>query len=283
MAPEFVGRLIANYRILAEIGSGGMGTVYRALDTRLEREVALKLLPEDSLEDSLNRFRKEARAASTLSHPNICTIYDAGEENGVPYIAMELLEGQTLAQAISSGPMPLETILSLGTDLCDALQYAHDRGVIHRDIKPSNIFVTSRGDAKLLDFGLAGKFIRRLSPDQQPHWPPTSPIPVASSELSLTCLRSRPRASRSTREPISFPSALCFMKWQQAAEHFQGTLSPLSSPISCAANRNRRAHSTRESRQSYSSSSPRRSKRIPLTAIRPSLILWSTSAASAVR
>jgi eukaryotic-like serine/threonine-protein kinase len=157
MAPEFVGRLIANYRILAEVGSGGMGTVYRALDTRLEREVALKLLPEHSLleEDSLNRFRKEARAASALSHPNICTIYDAGEENGVPYIAMELLEGQTLAQAISSGPMPLETILRLGTDLCDALQYAHDRGVIHRDIKPSNIFVTSRGDVKLLDFGLA--------------------------------------------------------------------------------------------------------------------------------
>lgn len=157
IAPEFVGRLIGNYRILAEIGSGGMGTVYRALDTRLEREVALKLLPEHSAfdESSLHRFRKEARAASALSHPNICTIYDAGEEDGVPYIAMELLEGQTLTHAIGSHPMPLESILRLGAGICDALQYAHDRGVIHRDIKPSNIFVTTRGDAKLLDFGLA--------------------------------------------------------------------------------------------------------------------------------
>lgn len=159
MAPESVGRVIANYRIQAEIGSGGVGTVYRAQDLRLEREIALKLLPEDSLldEDSLNRFRREARAASALNHPHICTIYDAGEENGVPYLTMELLDGQTLAHAIGSRPLPLATVLRLGIQICDALRYAQERGLIHRDIKPSNIFVTSRGDAKLLDFGLARK------------------------------------------------------------------------------------------------------------------------------
>ncbi len=174
--PESVGRLIGNYRILAEIGSGGMGTVYRAKDLRLEREVALKLLPEHSLldENSLSRFRKEARAASALSHPNICTIYDAGEENGVPYIAMELLEGQTLAHAIASHPLPLEAILRLGIGICDALQYAHERGVIHRDIKPSNIFVTTRGDAKLLDFGLA----KRLQPETVTGTATTLPVEI---------------------------------------------------------------------------------------------------------
>ncbi|MGC1362712.1 MAG: protein kinase [Silvibacterium sp.] len=160
---EPVGQVIGNYRILAELGRGGMGTVYRAQDIRLDREAALKLLPEDSLknEESLNRFRKEARSASSLNHPHICTIYDAGEENGVPYLAMELLEGQTLAHAIASRPLPIETTLHLGGQICDALQYAHERGVIHRDLKPSNIFVTNRGDAKLLDFGLA----KRISPE----------------------------------------------------------------------------------------------------------------------
>jgi Tol biopolymer transport system component len=157
--PEFVGQLIGNYRILAELSRGGMGTVYHAQDIRLHRDVALKLLPGDSLldEEALNRFRKEARAASSLNHPNICTIYDAGEENGVPYLAMELLDGRTLAEAIASRLLPIETTLRLGIQICDALQYVHERGMIHRDLKPSNIFVTSRGDAKLLDFGLARK------------------------------------------------------------------------------------------------------------------------------
>lgn len=154
---ESVGQSIGSYRILAPLGRGGMGTVYRAQDTRLDREVALKLLLADSRLDkeSMSRFRKEARAASSLNHPNICTVYDAGEESGVPFLAMELLEGRTLAQAIESRPLPAETTVRLATQICDALQYAHEKGVIHRDLKPSNIFVTARGDAKLLDFGLA--------------------------------------------------------------------------------------------------------------------------------
>jgi eukaryotic-like serine/threonine-protein kinase len=156
---EPVGQLIGNYRILAELGEGGMGTVYRAHDIRLERDVALKLISKSLLEDaeSVKRFRTEARAASSLNHPHICTVYDAGEADGVPYLSMELLEGRTLAHAIDSHPLPHPTVLSLGIQICDALQYAHEKGLLHRDLKPSNIFVTTRGDAKLLDFGLAKK------------------------------------------------------------------------------------------------------------------------------
>ncbi|HEY3989489.1 MAG TPA: protein kinase [Acidobacteriaceae bacterium] len=156
-ARQFVGEVVGNYRVLAELGSGGMGTVYRAEDTRLDRQVALKVLPDASLfeKDSIERFRHEARAASSLNHPNICTVYDAGEDNGIPYLAMELLEGQTLGQLIASQPLPTETILRFGIQVCDALQCAHEKGIVHRDIKPSNIFITARGDAKLLDFGVA--------------------------------------------------------------------------------------------------------------------------------
>ena len=155
--PGFIGQTIGNYRILAELGRGGMGTVYRVRDTRLDRDVALKLLPDESLigKESLDRFRREARAASGLNHPHICTVYDAGEADGVPFIAMELVEGQTLAQSIGSRPLRIETVLRLGAQICDALQFAHEKGIVHRDLKPSNIFVTSRGDVKLLDFGLA--------------------------------------------------------------------------------------------------------------------------------
>ena len=154
---QFVGEVIGNYRVLTKLGSGGMGTVYRAQDIRLDRQAALKLLPDASLfdKDTLHRFRNEARAASSLNHPNICTVYDAGEDNGIPYIAMELLDGQTLAEKIDGHPLPTETILRIGIEVCDALQCAHEKGIVHRDLKPSNIFITNRGDAKLLDFGVS--------------------------------------------------------------------------------------------------------------------------------
>jgi Tol biopolymer transport system component len=154
---EFIGEVIGNYRVLSKLGSGGMGTVYRAQDTRLDRPVALKLLPDASLfdKDTLLRFRNEARAASSLNHPNICTVYEAGEDNGIPFIAMELLDGQTLGQKIDSHPMSCDDILRVGIEVCDALACAHEKGIIHRDLKPSNIFITQRGDAKLLDFGVS--------------------------------------------------------------------------------------------------------------------------------
>ncbi len=211
------GTKLGPYEIQSPLGAGGMGEVYRARDTRLERTVAVKILPSHLSEnpEARQRFDQEARTISSVNHPNICTLYDVGHQDGTDYLVMEYLEGETLADRLRKGPLPIDQVLRYGVDICEGLEKAHRCGVVHRDLKPGNIMLTKVG-AKLMDFGLAKTSVASAaSASNMSLTVSTPPAAIPSPrrapwlELSSTWRPSRLKASLPTRAPTSSRSALC--------------------------------------------------------------------------